>query len=74
MLIQLSALSDGAALATIKVKDERARTIFQNLIAWISRLEEVCSLTSQTHGLSSSGVSKAALVHLSFTQPEGRGE
>ena len=35
-LIQLSALSDGAALAAIKVKDERARTIFKNLIACIS--------------------------------------
>ena len=39
MLIQLSALSDGAALAAIKVKDERARTIFKNLIACISRVE-----------------------------------
>lgn len=39
-LIQLSVLSDGAALATIKVKDERARTIFENLIACISRLED----------------------------------
>jgi len=38
-LIQLSVPSDGAALAAIKVKDERARTIFKNLIACISRFE-----------------------------------
>ena len=38
-LIQLFVLSDGAALAAIKVKDEQARTIFKNLIARISRLE-----------------------------------
>ena len=37
-LIQLFVLSDGAALAAIKVKDERARTIFKNLITRISRL------------------------------------
>ena len=38
-LFQLTDLSDGAALATIKVKDERARAIFKNLNARISRLQ-----------------------------------